>query len=265
MLDWLSDDSFRIGDVTFRLAVVDRFKSSRDCFLLVKHPEMVRRYDSFIASLRPKRIVELGIYQGGSVAFLSLVAQPERMVAIDIKTAPRKVLEDFIDERGLRERVHTRYSVDQADTAALRELVAEEFGGAPLDLVIDDASHRLAATRASFNVLFPLLRPGGVFVIEDWSGPHHLDAEYAVRAKTNAKLRARLEELAFTDVGEPPLTVLLFELLLASAYAPSLVAEVLVTDNLAHVVRGPAEIDHSDFDVSELYSDAARLLIARTG
>jgi predicted O-methyltransferase YrrM len=264
MLNWLSDDSFRIGDVTFRLAVTKRFKSSRDCFLLVKHPDMVRRYESFIASLRPKRIVELGIYQGGSVAFLSLAARPECMLAVDIKPAPTRVLEEFIDERGLRGQVHTRYSVDQADAATLRELVSEQFAGEALDVVIDDASHRLAPTRASFNVLFPLLRPGGVFVIEDWSGLHHLDAEYAVRAKTNAKLRAKLEELAYSDVNELPLTVLLFELLLASAYAPSLVAEVFVTDNLAHVVRGPADISESEFDVSGLYSDTARLLMART-
>jgi predicted methyltransferase len=35
-----------------------------------------------------------------------------------------------------------------------------------LDLVVDDTSH-LGPTRASFNTLFPRLRPGGVYVIED--------------------------------------------------------------------------------------------------
>ena len=42
-----------------------------------------------------------------------------------------------------------------------------EFDGR-LDLVIDDASHELHATKASFETLFPLLRSGGWYIIEDW-------------------------------------------------------------------------------------------------
>jgi hypothetical protein len=63
---------------------------------------------------------------------------------------------------------------------------------------------------------------------------------------------------------ETPLTVLLFELVLASAYAPSVVAEMVVADGWAHVVRGPADIDASTFDASCLYSPTAGSLIART-
>jgi len=58
--------------------------------------------------------------------------------------------------------------------------------------------------------------------------------------------------------------VLLFELVLASAYAPSVVAEMVVADGWAHVVRGPADIDASTFDASCLYSPTAGSLIART-
>ena len=42
-----------------------------------------------------------------------------------------------------------------------------EFDGR-LDLVIDDASHELHATKASFETLFPLPRSGGWYIIEDW-------------------------------------------------------------------------------------------------
>jgi hypothetical protein len=34
--------------------------------------------------------------------------------------------------------------------------------------VIDDASHIYEPTRASFETLFPYLRPGGLYIIEDW-------------------------------------------------------------------------------------------------
>ena len=42
-----------------------------------------------------------------------------------------------------------------------------------LDLVVDDASHTYEETRSSFEFLFPLLSPGGIYVIEDWSWAHH--------------------------------------------------------------------------------------------
>jgi SAM-dependent methyltransferase len=46
--------------------------------------------------------------------------------------------------------------------------VATDFNG-PLDLVFDDASHFYRFSKVSFETLFPLLRPGGLYVIEDWS------------------------------------------------------------------------------------------------
>ena len=51
----------------------------------------------------------------------------------------------------------------------------------PCDLIIDDASHSGPATRAAFDILWPCVRPGGYYVIEDWAaalwpegmqGPH---------------------------------------------------------------------------------------------
>lgn len=36
------------------------------------------------------------------------------------------------------------------------------------DLIIDDASHRGLLTQASFDLLWPLVSPGGFYVIEDW-------------------------------------------------------------------------------------------------
>jgi hypothetical protein len=36
------------------------------------------------------------------------------------------------------------------------------------DLIVDDASHRGELTQASFDLLWPLIAPGGFYVIEDW-------------------------------------------------------------------------------------------------
>ncbi|MFP3608175.1 class I SAM-dependent methyltransferase, partial [Paraburkholderia sp. SIMBA_053] len=36
-------------------------------------------------------------------------------------------------------------------------------------LVVDDASHFYEQTKTSFKTLFPLVRPGGLYIIEDWN------------------------------------------------------------------------------------------------
>ena len=259
---WRSDDTFQMGNVMFRTAVVNRFKSSSDHFMLVKHPRMVGRYEELICGLRPRRIVELGICEGGSTAFFCLLARPERLVAVDIKSRPTAGLEAFINQHGLQDRLHTHYGFDQADVSGLRQLVANEFAGQQLDLVVDDASHRLGPTRTSFNVLFPLLRPGGVFVIEDWSAEHRLEVRLRALEKSDQTVRATLEEHARSGrQAATPLSVLVLELVLASAYAPELFPEIVVADGWAHVVRGPADADPDTFDLSHVYSDAARALI----
>jgi 8-demethyl-8-alpha-L-rhamnosyltetracenomycin-C 2'-O-methyltransferase len=53
---------------------------------------------------------------------------------------------------------------DQSNQPALLQL-NEEHG--PFDIIIDDGSHHQAHVLASFITLFPVLSPGGIYVIED--------------------------------------------------------------------------------------------------
>jgi 8-demethyl-8-alpha-L-rhamnosyltetracenomycin-C 2'-O-methyltransferase len=53
---------------------------------------------------------------------------------------------------------------DQSDRESLSQAVAQ---CPPLDLVVDDGSHIGADVITAFEVLFPLLRPGGTYAIED--------------------------------------------------------------------------------------------------
>jgi hypothetical protein len=62
-----------------------------------------------------------------------------------------------------QERIKT-FVGDQGDEATLRKIAAE---AGPLSIIIDDGSHRSADVIKSFNVLFPLLAPDGIYVIED--------------------------------------------------------------------------------------------------
>ena len=117
-------------------------------------------------------MVELGLAYGGSLAWFALRGRPTTLVGIEYKANRIPHLDRFIESRDLGAVVRPYYGVDQADGDRLREIVAAEFRGEPIDLVVDDASHRYGATLASFETLFPLMRPGGLYVIEDWAGLH---------------------------------------------------------------------------------------------
>lgn len=71
---------------------------------------------------------------------------------------------DIYDKSALaEERIHI-YKGDQADEKFLREVSGKE---GPFDIVIDDGSHIQSHIIKSYEVLFPLLSAGGIYVIED--------------------------------------------------------------------------------------------------
>lgn len=71
---------------------------------------------------------------------------------------------DIYDKSSLDEPRLRTFMGSQADPEFLIAL-ADRIG--PLDIVIDDGSHLSADVILSFRTLFPLLRPGGLYVIED--------------------------------------------------------------------------------------------------
>lgn len=160
---------FEIDGVGFYISW--RNQSTPDRFVLLKDDVARERYLEQLGRHRGGNVLELGIYQGGSAALAMLAADPAKLVAVDI-SEPVEALETFRTARGLEDRLRTHYRCDQADRAGLARILDEELGDEPLDLILDDASHLHDATLASFEVAFPRLRPGGEFIIEDWSmGP----------------------------------------------------------------------------------------------
>ncbi len=176
-LRWFDDSRVEVGGVLFDIlddpsAAVD---GQREALHLRKTRELIESLQAIVDEVGPRRIFELGICQGGSVALLELLARPDRHVAVELASgAP--ALDAWLLEQRLTDTVRTYYGTDQADAAALHDIVARDFGGEPLDLVIDDASHLFEQTRVSFNALFPYVRPGGLYVIEDWSWVHLLES-----------------------------------------------------------------------------------------
>jgi predicted O-methyltransferase YrrM len=240
---WRGHQVLEVDGVEFvAQGVTKRFTSSRDRFCLVKRPDLVDAYLVLLADLQPATIVELGTFQGGSCALMALAGGPDVLVSVELSEERVPALDALIAERGLRDRVHVYHAVDQADAATLSDLVDRHLAGRPLDLVVDDASHLVAPSRASFNVLFPRLRPRGVYIIEDWSWAH---IGYGTHRP-----------------AETPLTVLVFEITMTLPSRPGLIAELRIDRDWAMVVRGDAELDTTAFDISTCYSERGRTLIA---
>jgi len=86
--------------------------------------------------------------------------------------------------------------------------------------------------------LFPFLRPGGYYIIEDWGWAHWQDDQW------------RTQEI-WSD--RPALTNLVIELIMLSASRPDLLSKVIVNHNTAVLRRGAGKIEPERFDLSKLY------------
>jgi SAM-dependent methyltransferase len=162
-----SDESFRIDDVEFVIDVPPKRPSQPNSFSLSKSGPFIRFYEALTAEMSPDGVLELGIFQGGSYVFLDKLFVPKYLSAIDV-SEPVEPLEQYVAGREDR---YAHFGTSQTDEAALRQIVESELHG-QLDLVIDDASHQYQPTKRSFEILYPMLRPGGAYVIEDWSWAH---------------------------------------------------------------------------------------------
>jgi hypothetical protein len=200
-------DRMLLGDLVFRLEHYksDSWDLGENCFRFYKIKGLVDQYARFFASIpdfRPQNVLELGVWDGGSVAFWFEHLQPRRHVAVDLmQREDSDYFRNYVRSRGLADRIRTVWGTDQADSERLKEIVVTQFSG-PLDLVIDDASHFYGPTKSSFETLFPLLRPGGLYVIEDWAWNHWKGCEIGPPGSELTQLVFELVEAVGTT-GEP--------------------------------------------------------------
>jgi len=139
---------------------------------LLKPKRMIDQYARFWSThpdFDARHVLELGIHRGGGLAFWFELFRPGKLVGIEIKEEQSNpAFEHYLDRPSVRGRIVTHWRTSQTDGPRLAQIVSADFGG-HLDLVIDDASHLYSYSKRSFETLFPLLRPGGFYIIEDWS------------------------------------------------------------------------------------------------
>jgi predicted O-methyltransferase YrrM len=196
-LHWIDDHRFEVDEVSFESSF--RLDSSASSFFIRKSRDIVEDLVGLLGEFERPTIFELGVAAGGSAALMALVAEPRRLVAVELAETPVEGLEKFIDHRGLRDVVRVHYGVNQADRDLLAQIVATELGSEPIDVVVDDASHRLGPSRVSFEVLFPHLRPGGLYLIEDWNWQQKVLSGIVRNGDDPARWQERVEEWIETD------------------------------------------------------------------
>jgi predicted O-methyltransferase YrrM len=260
-------ERFQVGGVDFECSFEHGSKPDR--FLICKNRGLVEDYLAVFDDFPDANMVELGIMDGGSVALAALAATPAKLVALELDEERVAALDDLLGRLGLTERIRPYYGVNQADRTRLRAVMDDEFGDQQLDLVVDDASHLLNETRASFETLFPRLRPGGLFLIEDWNWQHRMAMAAAATLAANSRARAKLERLMrdgsvsatpAAQSSDPPLARMVVELVLAQAESDEFLSEVSVSPWWVGVRRGKGDLDPNAFRLGDLYTDHLGLL-----
>jgi hypothetical protein len=124
-------------------------------------------YERYLAAFRgkPCTYLEIGVERGGSLQIMgNYLGKEARIVGIDVNPACAALAEDGAE-------VHIG---DQSDAAFLAKVAA---GSGPFDIIVDDGSHYADHQIVSFFNLFPVLKEGGIYIVEDmhaafWAGPY---------------------------------------------------------------------------------------------
>lgn len=106
---------------------------------------------------RVKLMMEVGIADGSSLLAWSEVFPNARCVGLDIHWA------DKLNTLGDKIEFHLG---DQRK----REDCERAAGGRLFDFIVEDATHKLENTLLTLFWLWPFVRPGGLYVVEEWDG-----------------------------------------------------------------------------------------------
>ena len=242
-LKWETDGILQINDIRFIVTYdadgLHSLNSSENCFVLGKDRTMIEKYFAISQAAEIRKVFEMGIFKGGSVVFYDQIFQLEKIAAIEFLGEPIQALEEYIVSREKYDVVKPYYGINQADRWTMGNILSSEFPGKDIDLVIDDASHLYFETREAFNITFPYLRVGGLYIIEDWAWAHW-DGIWQEPQKS------------FFSFKKPALSNLLIELFMLAARC-SLIENIWVNHNFIMVKKGSGEFPQGNFDIADHY------------
>jgi Methyltransferase domain len=131
------------------------------------------------------RFLEIGVSRGGSLRMWRKFLGPDALIyGVDINPDCA-----VFDGKAAQVRIGSQ------DDPSFLASVVDEMGG--VDVVLDDGSHIASHQRASFEVLFPLLSDGGLYVIEDTHSAYWPHMEGGLRRPGTAieYLKGKIDEI----------------------------------------------------------------------
>lgn len=212
-----------------------RAKSEESKFVLVKSPSVLAFYEGLCSkqldgrTTGPKTILEIGMFEGGSLVYFDKLYAPTTLVGIDMRREPIEPLEKYRESRSY---IKTYYGRSQ-DKPGTRTAAQSNFPNG-IDLVVDDASHLYEETKTTFENIFPLVKAGGMYVIEDWAWSHDKQQQ-----GEDAVWHSRLA-----------LTNLILNLVMMTAVS-RVVESVMVTEHLACITKGRGTLPANKLDLSQ--------------
>jgi cephalosporin hydroxylase len=227
---WGAPGLFRAGSQVFQMQTLGtKMEHSADGFVIYKELKHFEGYSEWWPDgFAPAAVLELGIWAGGSVVFWNEMLRPNRLAALDIRSAESIGSESLARlARYANEQPALRlyWNASQDDAVALERILDDDFPNG-IDLVIDDASHLYNFSRSSFEIVFPRVRPGGWYIIEDWSwdvADPFPGQEFLLRSG-------------------PPLSLLIRDLALISGTEKNVIDAFEIRRTLAFIQRGAAEL-----------------------
>lgn len=132
-----------------------------------------RYYEDLLAPFRKLKgvsVLEIGVEDGKSMkAWVDYFERPDRIDGIAYRANMRSCEDN--ESPGLCKFVRI-FDVDQSNVSQLQNFVAaaaegRKHGPPGWDVIIDDGSHIPMHVLTSFKHLFPYVRPGGLYIVED--------------------------------------------------------------------------------------------------
>lgn len=244
-LNWISSTEFKFDGLSFTCDVTSHLNRPTDeqRIIVAKDRNIIDALYAHLSPLKPQTMLEVGIAQGGSAFLHTSLFRLSKYVGLDLRREDATVLA-LLEKKYGPDRVRLFYETSQADKARIAQICDEEFDGL-CDVVIDDASHQYELSVQTLEAALPHLRPGGFYIIEDWSWAHWPGPKWQ-------------DERTGYNVDQPALSNLVFELTMLCASRPDILSYGLIRKGFTAFRRGPSELNGQTFKLSESYLTQGR-------
>jgi cyclopropane fatty-acyl-phospholipid synthase-like methyltransferase len=132
-----------------------------------KNHNYLNFYERFLAPLRfvsGVRLLELGVFEGASVKMWEEYFPEAKIIGAD-------------NDRAKLKYATARIVMEYADQSDVADLIRLSQAHGPFDVVIDDGSHIWDHQIASLRYLYPFVKTGGYYILED------IDTSYGAYAE----------------------------------------------------------------------------------